>query len=370
MKKILFIHQNLQGGGAEKVLLDILNNFDYTTYDVTLLLFEGTGVYKDQVDSRVKIINLLSAREIATLGYLKKSNLWFIVNRFLRTKINKSLHDNTYDTIISFMEGVSIKCHSFIVNRAKRNISWIHIDLQLNNWCINEFKSLKEQGQIYAKMDEIIAVSDGVKCSFESLFPSLRANVIYNLINRDQIQHKSVEPNTYTPSEFTICNVGRLANQKRQDRIIKVAEIFKTNNQQVNFIIVGEGPLHEKLDKMIHEHGLENYVSILGFQKNPYPYIAKSDVFLLTSDSEGYPLVICEALCLGKPIVATDVTGPHEMLADGSGILVDKEPMKIYEALLSLYLNREILDDYSKKALSKSSMFDIDKQMLNIYRIL
>ena len=124
MKKILFIHQNLQGGGAEKVLLDILNNFDYTTYDVTLLLFEGTGVYKDQVDSRVKIINLLSAREIATLGYLKKSNLWFIVNRFLRTKINKSLHDNTYDTIISFMEGVSIKCHSFIVNRAKRNISW------------------------------------------------------------------------------------------------------------------------------------------------------------------------------------------------------------------------------------------------------
>lgn len=368
-KKILFIHQNLQGGGAEKVLLDVINNFDYEVYDLTLLLIEGSGVYNEQIDRRVKVITLFSQREIILLGYLKKLRFWTSVNYYLKRKVDKLLFDSSFDTIVSFMEGISTKCHGFITNKAKRNVTWVHIDLLLNNWCHNEFKDFNEQRAIYEKMDQIVTVSVGAKLSFEKLFSGLNCKVIYNFIDKNQIL-ENAKHNISKPTRFTVCNVGRLANQKRQDRIIEVADICKKNNTDIDFLILGHGPLLKRLEDEVERRGLQEYINFLGFQKNPYPYIASSDVFLLTSDSEGYPLVICEALCLGKPIVATDVTGPHELLVDGSGILTSKDPMDIYNAIYRFYTNRELMEEYANKSLSKSSIFDMEQQMKEIYNVL
>lgn len=89
-KEILFIQQNLQGGGAEKVLLDIINNLDFNTYNITLLLVDGSGIYNNQIDNRVKTFTLLSFKEIIALGYLRKAHLWFIVNNYLRLKLKKN----------------------------------------------------------------------------------------------------------------------------------------------------------------------------------------------------------------------------------------------------------------------------------------
>lgn len=368
-KKVLFIQQNLQGGGAEKVLLDIINNFNYNKYNITLLLIDDRGVYTKQIDKRVNEFSLLSPKEITNLGYLRKLHIWFVVNAYLRRKVNQILGKSQFDTIISFMEGISAKCHGFVCNRAKRNISWVHIDLLLNNWCLNEFKSIKEQRAIYEKMDKIITVSYGAKESFKKLFPGLDIDVIYNLIDKEQICAKAKQE-PYKPKRFTVCNVGRLADQKRQDRIVEVADICKNNGLDIDFLIIGQGPLLEKLQNMVASRGLGDYVHLLGFQKNPYAYIGSSDVFLLTSDSEGYPLVVCESLCLGKPIVSTDVTGPHEMLSDGTGILTSKEPQEIFNAIYKLYSNKDYRLEFARKSLAKSSIFDIEKQMNDIYQIL
>lgn len=368
-KDILFIQQNLQGGGAEKVLLDIINNFNYNKYNITLLLIDGRGVYTGQIDKRVKVLSLLTPPKITILGYLRKAQLWFVVNSYLRRRINYILGKSRFDDIISFMEGISAKCHGFVCQRAQKNISWVHTDLLLNNWCLNEFKSINEQRAIYEKMDTIITVSEGAKESFKKVFPGLEIDVIYNLIDKKQIYTKAKQA-PYEAKRFTVCNVGRLANQKRQDRIVEVADICKQNGLDIDFLILGQGPLLDMLQEMIKSRGLEEYVHLLGFQKNPYAYIDASDVFLLTSDSEGYPLVVCESLCLGKPIVSTDVTGPHEMLSDGSGILTAKNPHDIYNALYKLYSNKEYLSEYAQRSLAKSSIFDIKRQMNTIYQIL
>lgn len=368
-KNILFIQQNLQGGGAEKVLLDIINNFDYNKYNVTLLLIEGKGVYTTSVDKRVNVLSLFTSKEITILGYLRKAQMWFFVNTYIRRKVNHLLGTAQFDTIISFMEGISTKCHNFICDRAKKNITWVHIDLLLNNWCINEFKSIKEQREIYEKMDKIIGVSEGVKESFTKVFPGLNVDVIYNLIDKEQICKKAKQ-SPYKPKRFTVCNVGRLAKQKRQDRIVEVAEICKNKGLEIDFLILGQGPLFEELKNMVTNRRLEDYVHFLGFQKNPYSFIGSSDVFLLTSDSEGYPLVVCESLCLGRPIVSTDVTGPHEMLSDGSGILTTKAPIDIFNAIYKLYSDKTCWVEYAKRSLLKSSAFDIESQMNDIYKML
>lgn len=369
MKKILFIQQNLQGGGAEKVLIDILNNFDYDKYDVSLLLIDGSGIYLNQVSHHVKIYKLLDKKEIITLGYLTKAHLLPIVNIYQKLRIRRILRRKEFDTIISFMEGVSAKCHGFISDKAKQNISWVHIDMLANNWCLNQFGSLNSQRKTYEHMNCVITVSDGAETSLKKLFPRLQTKVIYNLIDKKQILWKSkVAP--YRKNKFTVCNVGRLANQKRQDRIIEVADLCKKNNLDIDFLILGEGPKRSELENNISKRGLSNNVHLLGFKSNPYPYIAASDIFLLTSDSEGYPLVVCESLCLGKPIVATDITGPHELLSGKAGILTTKDPVDIYNAIFSLYTNPHLLNQYARASKEKSSMFDIESQMQQIYELI
>lgn len=369
MKKVLFIQQNLQGGGAEKVLVDILNNIDYNAYEISLLLIDGSGIYINQVDNRVKIFRLLEQKEIKLLGYLTQAKLFCIVNLYLRHKLEYLLKGKGYDTIVSFMEGTSAKCHSFISKKAKRNVSWVHTDLLLNNWCINQFGSLKKQRKAYECMDCIITVSDGAESSFRKLFPGLKTKVIYNIIDKNKIFEKAII-SSFKPTKFTVCNVGRLAKQKRQDRIVEVASLCKENNLDIDFLILGEGPERNKLENMIQERGLTENVHLLGFQTNPYSFMGSCDVFLLTSDSEGYPLVICESLCLGKAIVSTDITGPHELLTGNTGILTTKEPKDIYNAIHRLYSNRENLAEYALASKRKSSIFDIESQMQSIYEIL
>lgn len=368
-KKILIILQGLRGGGAEKVLIDIIKNFDYNSYSVTLLLVGQDGVYNDQIAPEVEVKYLFIPREQWLLGYLQKMKFWTIVDAYYKYKLNSCLGKSSYDTIISFMEGVSTRCHSFILNRAKKHVTWVHIDMLLNNWCLNSFRSFDEQATIYTKMDEIICVSDGAKDSFMKLFPGTKPKVVYNLIDKPQIFHKASALEIKNKS-FTVCNVGRLANQKRQDRIVEVAALCKKAGLDIQFNILGQGPLLESLNEKIAKLGVENYVHLLGFQPNPYPYISASDIFFMTSDSEGYPLVVCESLCLGKPVVSTDVTGPHELLSDGTGILCSKDPQDLFEAIKLLYSDKALMEDYIKRSLAKSSIFDVEKQMKDIYAII
>ncbi|WP_071145199.1 glycosyltransferase [Bacteroides ihuae] len=368
-KKILFVQQNLKGGGAEKVLVDILNNFDYRTYDITLILIENSGIYANQVNSNVRVLSLIGENGMRLYGALKKKHLFSIIDIFLSKKLKKILDTESFDTIVSFMEGIGARCHSYIFNRAKRNITWVHIDLELKNWALSDFRSLEEQKLIYEKMDEVIFVSDGAKDAFNRLFHTSRNKIIYNLIDVKQIINKA-EDGGVEHSKFTFCNVGRLAEQKRQDRIIEVARIFKEKSVPAEFWLVGTGALEEQYKESVRQSKLEDYVKFKGFQTNPYKFLNAADVFLLTSDSEGYPLVVCEALCLGKPIVSTDVTGPHEILNDGSGVLTPKDPKIIAETLLSLYSNPKMLNDLSIKAKDKCGIFNIKRTMLEIYSVL
>lgn len=109
-------------------------------------------------------------------------------------------------------------------------------------------------------------------------------------------------------------------------------------------------------------------VHFLGFQSNPYPYIAAADAFLMTSDSEGFPLVVAEAMCLGKAIISTRITGPMEMLDNGRcGILTGFSPEEIADAAASLMDDPQKLSLYQHLAYERAvSYFNIDNVMAQI----
>lgn len=362
-------------GGAEKVLIDILKHFDYSSFEVTLLLETKDGPYVEDIPEQVKLM------------YLHKKNLW--IERLYRYLImfhckwlaylilcrlpvllyTKGLH---FDTIISFMEGMAVKMHSYIFNKADNNISWVHIDLKKKHWSLDFFENENEELECYRRMDNIVFVSQDAKNRFKELFEvdENKLKVIYNLIDCNEIvrlsQCKLVEK-----KKFTICMVGRLNKQKRYDRALEVASKLRKNGYDLEFWVLGDGELKTELEYEISRLGLQGRFLLLGFVKQPYSYINQADILFLCSESEGFSLVVCEALCLGKPVVSTCTSGPTELISKSrGGIIVNEDIDSIYNGLKQMIDNKSFREECSINAVAFSKTFSVQETMQRIYNLI
>lgn len=376
MMKILFITPSLLGGGAEKVLIDIFNNIDPKRYDLSLLLEYGDGLYTSFVPHRIKIYSLYKRNSIwveRLHRVLKSIGLYHsyhsIVYKWL---FRRKLRGQTFDTIVSFMEGEAVRMHSYLYHKARKNVSWVHIDFLKKHWSSVFFKNNKHEQDCYSLMDKVVFVSHDARNSFRMLYPlpDDKTQVVYNLIDRTEIVRlsHSLEP---VKRKTTICMVGRLNRQKRYDRALDAVKRLKEEGWDFELWILGIGELAEELHKQCKELQILDTCHFFGFITPPYPYMRKADIYLNTSEAEGYPLVLCEALCLGLPVVATDITGAHEMLDESKyGVLVEESVDDIVRGLRSLLSDERIRLEYAKQALVRSGMFSVDKVMSEIYSVL
>lgn len=355
-------------GGAEKALIEILNHLDYDRYDVTLFLLYRTGVFIDRVPAQVhfkskqfgKYFPGWKGKIAIRLGYR---------NMLLRICANKVFSREHYDTIVSFMESGPAKFHSYVLGRGKRNISWVHCDLLHNHYTTAFFPRLCSEKKFYAALNEVVFVSKDAKNSFSKLFQTGKGRVIYNIIDRLVIDERAKEKSDVPERRgVTFINVGSLKEIKRQDRIIQIAAILKARGYDVDFWLLGEGILEETLKRQAALLDVSENVHFLGFHPNPYPYIAAADAFLMTSDSEGFSLVVAEAMCLGKAIISTRISGPTEMLDNGRcGILTDFSPESIAEACISLINDPKKLKEYQRLAQERAeSYFDVENVVTQI----
>lgn len=362
-------------GGAEKVLIDILKHFDYTKYNVSLLLECNDGPYIHDIPDKVELI------------YLHKKNLWierlyrymimfhckWLVYQILcRLPLLWSLKGRHFNTIVSFMEGMAVRIHSYIYDKANRNISWVHIDFKKKHWSLDFFSNEQEEYECYQKMDKIIFVSQDAKDRFKEIFKfnDCKLEVVYNLIDCDEIK-KLADSKIVEKNKFTICMVGRLNQQKRYDRAIEAVCMLKADHYDFELWILGSGELEADLRKRVQEKKLTDVVFFKGFIKPVYPYLKVADLLLNTSESEGYPLTICEALCLGRPVVATNITGANEIItASGAGVLVDETPVSIYHGLKRIMDDMVFRKENSEKAVEYSRSFSVQESMQRIYNLI
>lgn len=374
-KKILFIMPSLAGGGTEKVLIDILRNIDFDRYDISLFLEFGDGVYMNDIPVNAEVLSLYKSHSIwhDRLFRLLRMFHWYIFYHSIVYKylIRRLLKKRRFDTIVSFMEGNALRFHSYVLDKADKHISWIHIDLKKKHWSLDFFRDPENECAAYNHMDRIICVSEDVKRSFLELYPMLsdKCSVIYNPIDRNWIL-KEAEQKQVDKQKFTICMVGRLNPQKRYDRALAVVKRLKEENFDFELWILGQGDLETDLRAMVATYGINDCVRFLGFKKPPYPYMKAADVFLNTSEAEGYPLVVCEALCLGIPVVGTRISGTSEILENSEyGLLTDETEDAIFEALKRLMEDKTLLRHYGERASLRANIFEIHTTMIQIYQI-
>ena len=165
--------------------------------------------------------------------------------------------------------------------------------------------------------------------------------------------------------------VGRLNQQKRYDRAFEVVRKLKDDGYDFELWILGSGELETELKEMVETQNINDIVSFKGFQKPVYPYMKEADIFLNTSESEGYPLTLCEALCLGLPIVATNITGSNEILMNSkAGILVEEEIVNIYNGLKRMIDNKSFRENCSENAVAFAKTFNVHETMQRIYNLI
>ena len=368
MKKILFIMYDLNGGGAEKVLLEILKKLNRNKYQVDLFLLRKQGIYLKETAKLVEIKSLTGKRsflnkfilfkKLSSLYREIKIRLFIAIPYLMKLYIKKD-----YDVEVAFLEGVTTKLLSKRKSNSKK-IAWIHVDLSKS----------KLDKNIYENFNKIICVSGDCKNSFLKLCPFLEKNVkvIYNPIDKDNILKKSQEKIGMQKTKLNIITLGRLTFQKGYDILLQAHNKLIKEGLNYNLIILGEGPERKKIEKYIIENNLENNTQLLGFKENPYSYLKEADIFVSSSRYEGYPLVLCEAICLEKPIIATNCTGPKEILENGKyGLMTEVENVNgLVEKMKKLILDDKLREMYSELSKERAKIFDIRKTMQEIEDLL
>lgn len=372
MKNILFFIESLSGGGAEKVLVTLLNHLDNSKYCITLLTLVDTGVLKKDIDfSKITYHTIIkqSNKPILKLWYKVKYKLiyqylpTYIVNKWI-------IPQKGIDTYIAFTEGY---CTKVLAHTPKKKIAWVHIDLKALPWTINEhiYSNIEEERTAYQKYDKVICVSNSVKKVMRQEYGLTHVETIYNPIDTASILKLSKEPYGMAISQgFNIVSVGRLTYQKGYDLLIPILSKLIKEGLDIHLYLLGEGSERKRLEQIIQEENMNNHIHLMGYIKNPYPIMKKMDLFVCSSRSEGYSLVIAEALTLGLPVVSMNCSGPNELLDNGKyGTLCDNCE-ELYQALKSAITDKSYYQDLKEKAAKRKKFFDIHTTMKQVDQLL
>ncbi|ESU32050.1 hypothetical protein G3A_13015 [Bacillus sp. 17376] len=389
-KKVLFMVINMNVGGTEKALLNMIDVMPEDKYEITILMLEKFGGFLNAIPPRVnveyldgysemkEILNNPPKRVIMNLlnswNFLKAIHLMWL---FLISAINKErsflfdslLHDREiskkeYDIAIAYAGPMDFISY-VIVNKIKagKKYQWIHFDVSKIGF------NIKFASKYYKKFDKVYAVSKEGKNQLLTLVPSLKSKtaVFTNVTNPEKIVALAKEGNGYRDNfnGVRILTVGRLSKEKGQDLLIPVLAQLKSEGFHIRWYCIGEGSARKEYEEMIKEYGIEDDFLLLGSESNPYTFMQQSDLYVQPSRHEGYCLTLAEAKCFHIPIVSTKFAGVSEHITDReTGLIVKANSNSIYNAVKDILkdsrLKNELIYNLKMKNVSGSNSQNLD----------
>lgn len=361
--RILFLINTLGGGGAERVLVNLVNNMDYSKFDITVETMFADGVNREALNDNIKYIgkNKLNIRGLSN------------VIRFIPAQLLYRYYvgNNQYDIVVAYMHGAPTKVVSGCRNKEIKTVTWLHNGNPGKGSFFRFWKKKDDAIRAYASLNAIVGVSRSVTEAF-SQYTQIKSH-LYTLYNTNDIKRIMTmakdEPATLLEhGDLTICAVGRLSPEKGFDRFINVAVRLWSEGFRFRVYILGAGPEEKKLKDLITSKNAEEYIHMLGFCENPYSIMAKSDMYVLSSREEGLATVLTEALTLGLPVVSTDVSGAKEVLGEKNqyGLVVENSENGIYEGIKNLLLNEEKRKRYKEVAGERAKCFDTESTVRSV----
>lgn len=355
-KYIIFFLPNLDGGGAEKVIIDIANSLHQRGYCIELLVSKKNGIYLDRVNKNIPIVDLQSKKVIFAIfklfKYIKQKKPDILFSTHLHTSFISSICVilNFFKTKLYLREAVNpnIKYSNNIL------INYLRKFIFVFNLCIANKIIIPS-----------IEMNNDLKKEFS--FIKKKFNHIYNPIDLNKIYQLSLNSEKPFCAEDYIISVARLEKQKDFITLLKAFKII-SNKFKTNLLILGEGSNRDMLTKFIYSQNLEKRVFMPGFLKNPFFYISKAKIFVHSSFAEGLPNSLLQAVILNKYVISTDCDyGPKEIInGSGYGKLV---PIGDYNMMAKMIEQALLHTPSTKKNYDFIEKFNIEK-IINEYEIL
>lgn len=340
MKKIIIAMPSLYNGGAERSLVNMLNELPLDQYEIDILLLKKMGMFLEELPDDINVLE--TPKDIKRLySPLLKSGVVLPI-RAMGNLVSKLCTRNSrerrgfrwkyfygplikpiekhYDIALAYISGEIL----YLVDEkisADRKIVWIH----------NDYRSAQHPRKFdyshLQNMDAIVSISDACVEILKEEFPEFSDKIymLENITSSTVVRNRAKEfyPEEFSKERFNILSIGRLHEQKGFDIAIDAAVKMKSKGLDFSWYIIGTGELYTQLQKQIEFNELQECVKLIGARSNPYPYIKYCDVFVQPSRYEGKSVVLDEAKIIAAPIIATSYPTVYEQLKDGDeGIIV------------------------------------------------
>jgi glycosyltransferase involved in cell wall biosynthesis len=329
-RRVSFVLPSLNGGGAERAAVQVLNGLAADKWDRSMFLFERTGPYLADLDPSIALTSSPSPSRVER---------WQALRRFV-----KEGEPHVVVAFLSFATALSAARAAQTGARVVFNqqtpmtaflgdadYEWGH------GWRRTVFTATSRL--TYSAADLIVATSNGVA---EDLTKNFGVNpdaiqVVPNPVDLDAVRSRAGEAVEIDVDRDTpvIVAAGRLADAKNYPLLIDAIAVLR-RTLPVRLLILGQGELEQSLRRHIADRQLEGAITLLGFQRNPWKYIARADVFALSSHYEGFGNVLIEAMAVGVPVVATASAGTRDIINHGvDGLLVEQHDADSLAAALA-----------------------------------
>lgn len=349
-KKVLFVIDSLGCGGAEKSLVSLLPLLNRDKYEIHLwmlhrgeefeaflpehIIIESEPVYGLLERIKMRMASLrysLTYRIMQLLGLHEHGaeTLWKCVGCAFKVP------EENYDVTIAYQQGIPTYLVATKIN-AHKKIAWINADIFSVGY------NPGFNAKYYTKFDVIVPVSEKLEEILKSHYSqfSNKYHCVYDVLNPDIIKKQASEvldDQFFSGNTTTIVTTGRLALPKNHELAVKTAKLLRDRGIDYKWLFIGEGSERSKIENLISEYELQYNVILLGMKTNPYPYMARCDVYVQTSSFEGFGLTIAEAKILGKPVVSTNFDVVHDQLKHGeNGLIAEMTPESVAENIIRL----------------------------------
>ncbi len=358
MKKVLFLIPNLAHGGAERVLVNLLNNIDKSVFEVSLQTLFDVGVNKKHLASTVHYVSGYKYCVRGNSHIMKLFSPKWLYKHFIKGK---------YDIIVSFLEGPTARIISGCLDSNVKLVNWIHIEQGNKKIASRSFRSFTEAKNCYQKYNKIVFVSETVKQDFESIFGVSNCGIVlYNVVESQKIietSNQEIVDLKMQDDVFNIVSVAKIVHSKGYDRLMRIHKKLLSEGIKNHVYILGIGEELNAYKRYLKDNNLEDSFTFLGFRDNPYKYVKQADLYVCSSRREGFSTAVTESLIVGTPVVSTNCSGAYELLGKNNeyGIVTDNSEESLFLGIKKMLTTPNLLENYAQKALERGKYFSTEK---------
>ena len=336
---VAILVNSLAGGGAERVALTLLEELKKKGLEILLICIEKEQSY--EVPEGTQVLYLTDFQKLHN-PVIKM--FWVFLSAFRLSKLIKKYNIEYVQSHLIRSNFINTAAKYFGAKHKAQLVTHLALDFSEGNFLMRKIRK-RLYSWLYRKADEVVSISEVMRRDLEKSMKLAENNVPHLVIHNphdlrkiQEMARSEIADFDFDPNKKYLISAGRLLKHKRVEVAIQALSVARDMHPDLELIILGEGKDKDSFRQVSEKLKMQPHVHFLGHSPNPFAYIARSDIFLLSSEREGLPNIIIESLACSTPVISSDcATGPREILSPDSDFSIQLKDEISYSKYGVLY---------------------------------